>query len=377
MGRRVKFYIRLLPPVVLLLLCVFGFSSSAVDLKNDNNSLQNAMEGEAKDILDEFLSILPSDIREGAAEGDLNNSIGISVLFSEIVSAVTENGSKIGSFFLLSLGVLFLLAVLSMVNKQSAGASRIGSLAASLLLYGELMPLISEMGGAIEALNTFFGGAAGVLTSLLLASGEVNRAAVQTAGMNLTLSLFSCFGSEFLGTLAAAFFSVGIVSGVGGRGYRALAKGIRSAFFWGAGVLSTLLVGLIALQGFIASSSDSVALRAAKYAASGMIPIVGGTVSGALSTLFSGLSYAKGIIGGASVACIIAIALSPLVLLLCYRFVISAVLLIIDFLPDGAGGECFSGLASSLDALIAVYSLTGVIYILEILMFVRGGSTVF
>ena len=294
-----------------------------------------------------------------------------------IFSAATESSSKIGSFFLMCLGVLLFLSLAPLVSKDNAGVSRIGSLAASLLLYGELMPLFRELGGAIESLNTFFGGAVGVLTSLLLASGEVNRAAVQTAGMNLTLSVFSTFGSGFLGTLAAAFFSVGIVSGACGRGYRALAKGIRSAFFWGVGVLSTLLVGLIALQSFIASSSDSVALRAAKYAASGMIPIVGGTVSGALSTLFSGLSYARGIIGGASVACVVSIALSPLVLLLCYRFVISAVLFILDFLPERSGGECFFGLASSLDALIAVYSLTGVIYILEILMFVRGGSAVF
>ena len=378
MGRRVKFYLTFIPISLLLLFSITSVGAYAEYDKKDNESLHNTVSDEAESILDEFLSILPEDVRGEVFDGEVMESVGVGQVLNEIGEALANNSLRTFSFFLMLIGCALIGSLLFVVEGRGQTVGWISALSASVILYTELRPLLFEVCEAIGALSEFFSGASGVITALLLASGEVNRAAVQGAGMNLTLSLFSAFGSSFLCTLAAAFFSVGIVSSVGGgRTYRSVAKGLRSLFFWGTGILSTLLVGLIALQGYIASSSDSVALRAAKYAASGMIPIVGGTVSGALSTLFSGLDYACGIVGGASVACILSIALSPLVLLISYRMTVGVSLFLCDFLPEGSCRDCFVGLASALDAIIAVYSLTAVIYILEILMFVRGGSAVF
>ena len=47
------------------------------------------------------------------------------------------------------------------------------------------------------------------------------------------------------------------------------------------------------IEELLATAKDNAALRAAKYALSGMVPIVGSTVSGSLSILFGSLSEAR------------------------------------------------------------------------------------
>ena len=88
-------------------------------------------------------------------------------------------------------------------------------------------------------------------------------------------------------------FDIGAVASLGKR--------IKGVFTWGIGVTTAILLGATSLQSIVASASDGAYLRAAKYAASSAIPIVGSAVSSVLGTLAGGFSYAKGAIGAASV----------------------------------------------------------------------------
>lgn len=378
MAKRVRFYLIFTP--IFLSLFLFAFSSEVFAKEDeiqdcDNYTLQNLGSEEANEILGEFMSLLPPDLGAALEEGNLQDAVGPEAILNEIIFEAKGDAGRVGSFFLKALGLALLLSLAHQFPGGGRGSVLTAGLAASVILYRELLPIVNELTESLLSLNRFFAGVSGVLGSLLLASGKVSTASIQAGGMGFTLSLLSVFSTPLMTALASAHFSVGIISSLEG-GYTSVAKGIRSAFFFILGIGSTLLVGILALQGFIAGATDTAALRAAKYAASGLIPIVGGTVSGALSTLLSGLSYAGGIIGGGAVACIILMALSPLVLLILYRLSLSLVILFLDFLPDGVGGA-FIGLRGAVDALLAVFSLTAVIYVLEILIFIKGGATVF
>jgi stage III sporulation protein AE len=114
-------------------------------------------------------------------------------------------------------------------------------------------------------------------------------------------------------------------------------------------------------------------MSAAKYAASGMIPVVGSTVAGALSTLASGLSYAKGIIGVGAIVVIVGIIISPLVLLLLHRLALSLALILADFLGVSGASRIFGAFRASFDSLIAVYALCSVLYIFNAVLFMKSG----
>ena len=107
--------------------------------------------------------------------------------------------------------------------------------------------------------------------------------------------------------------------------------------------------------------------------ASGLIPVVGSTVSGALSTLAAGISYSKGVIGAGAIFVIISIVLAPLVSLLAYRFALSLASMLAEMLGACAASRIFTAFRFSLDSLTAVYALSSIIYILEIILFAKAG----
>jgi stage III sporulation protein AE len=193
--------------------------------------------------------------------------------------------------------------------------------------------------------------------------------------MNLTLALLGKLSEELLTPLVFMIFSLSLTSSLSAMPSRLL-KGAKSVFLWLLGIVTTVLVASISMQSFLAVSKDSAALRAAKYALTGTIPIVGSTVSGALSTLIGSLAEARAVIGVGAVAVIFSLAASPIIIMLLYRLALSVATWIFGFIDSGEL-SCFSVFRASLDALISLYAISAVVYILEIVIFLKGGVSAF
>jgi stage III sporulation protein AE len=163
------------------------------------------------------------------------------------------------------------------------------------------------------------------------------------------------------------------MSSLGNRSALTVGKGIRSLFFWAIGIFTTIITAVFSLQTLISSAADSAAMRSAKYMASGLIPVVGATVSGALSTLAAGISYAKGIIGAGAIIAILSIISAPLVTLLGYRLALSVASMVAELVSSTTAVRIFTAYRFSLDTLTAVYALSSIIYILEIILFAKVG----
>ena len=115
-------------------------------------------------------------------------------------------------------------------------------------------------------------------------------------------------------------------------------------------------------------------MRAVRYAASGLIPVVGSTVSGAISTLAAGLGYARSIVGGGAILVILYMALSPLILLLIYRLTLTLGGIFAYFSGSAMASRIFSSYRYALDMTVTVYSLSALIYLFEIIIFTVIGA---
>ncbi len=334
---------------------------------------------ELGDIVADFEKIIPEGTLQNGE--DLLSGVGPDKLISEIFSAVSANGGEIISFFLLLLG-LGLFSALVAASSQLLGArlysaTRAGiSAVSALLIFASLEGLVFSVSESLGVLSDFFSSLIPIVTGISLSSGAVTTAGVQAVNMNLTLSVLGKLSSDFLVPLVFMIFSLSLVASFGGGASRLL-KGAKSAFLSALGILSTVLIASISMQSFLATSKDNAALRAAKYALSGSIPIVGSTVSGALSTLLGSLSEARAVVGVGAVAVIFAVAATPIIIMLLYRLALSVAIWIFDFLgSEGAFGS-FSAFRSALDTLLSLYTLSAVVYILEIVIFLKGGVNVF
>ena len=313
---------------------------------------------------------------------DIAFGVGVESLFSEILSALDDGIGKAGSFFLLLIGIALIVATAESVtpienvrlSKNSAAAI---SVISSVLIFERIGGLCYSVRESLDSLSAFFAGIIPILTGILSAGGNVNSAAAQAFNMNVTLGAVSYVTTSVLVPLVFALFALALAASTDGGAIASVAKGIRNVFMWVVGIGTAIIIGAVSMQSVITGAQDSAYLRAAKYAATGMIPVVGSTVSGALSTLAGGLSYVKSVVGISSVMVIVTLALSPLITMLLYRLAFSIAITLLGFMGSQGGVRTFLAFRSSLDALISVYSISAVVYISEVVVFMKSGVNVF
>ena len=340
--------------IIVVIISTFTLSASAAE----------------EDYIDRFESILP-DGENINDTSDIVSSVSVDGLLRELTYALSGRRGEIFSFFLLLLGCSVLMALSSTAPDGVRPAVECGvGLVASGLLLGRILPVIGQTLDSISALTDFFSRAAPILAAVSLAGGGGGASAVESAGIGLAVSFVSeVMCTALVGVIGFAL-ALALLSAFGDTGVGGLISALKGIFTWLIGISTAVITGTLALQSVVASATDSAAMRSAKYAATGMIPIVGGTVSGALSTLASGLSYAKGVIGAGTVAVLVTTALAPLAVLLLYRLAFTVALRLCEGFSTTAVIKSF---ASVLDMLIAVFSLSMLIFVFEIILMIKSG----
>lgn len=339
-------------------------------------SVKVGAEGEVDEYLSEFDGILPDDFSGMADDpSELIDRVGIEGLLAEIVAILSEKRGEVVSFFLMLVGFVALSGLVSLIPaKTSAGADVVTSLVSSVLIFSVIRNIFGSITDSLSKICNFFGSLVPITVGITALGGGNSTATVQASGMYTTLSLVSALVERIFSPLLFLGLALSLLSSFGNEGVLAVGKGLKGLFMWIIGILGAILTAAISLQTLIASAVDSASIRAARYAASGLIPVVGSTVSSALSTLASGLSYAKGIVGGGAIVVLIFMALSPLVLLLLYRLALSLSIILADFTGARSVGGVFSSFRFSLDMLIAVYAVSTLIFVFEIILFVKMGN---
>ena len=338
---------------------------------NVNNTYQNeAISG----LKEAFASILP-DGYSGLADASSLSSLGPDALLGMILGTLSERRGEVVSFFLLLFGFGILLSLCETLLGSMRGVASGGvSAAVSFGIFAAVYPLALDVSEALLGMGEFFSALVPILSSFLALGGSAGTAASASVGLGVSAWLTGLVSEKLLLPIITAIFaSAAVSSSLGGASLR-ISGVLRRSFSRAIGVVGAITAALFALQTYVTVAADSVSMRAAKYAAGGMIPVVGGTVSGAVSTLAGGLSSLGSIIGASSVAVILIVALSPLVLLLLYRLAFSLCALFCE--ASGGTPGCISAFASAFDALISVYVMTTIIYIFEIIILIWGGNSV-
>lgn len=330
------------------------------------------------DMIEDFRDVIPPESEVELDEDLLIEDFGFEGILRGALSAITERKSEI-SGFLFSVIAFCIMSVLCENLSFSGESAKRGVSAAlfcvmSIALYPRVYSVFISVKESLESVSAFFGAALPAMTAITAASGAVKSAGVQAMNMNITLGIIGALASRVLLPLSLSLLALALVSSFADGMAGGVSKGIKSLFTFGLGIVTASASAAIALQSVVASAADSAALRAARYAAGGLIPVVGSSVSGALSTLAGGLAYAKSTVGAGAIAVISALALSPLILLLLYRTVFSIAISFMEYMDNARGIRCFSAYRTAFDAVISVYVMTTLVCITQVIVFIKGGA---
>lgn len=363
--RKTLIFLLIMPLFVLL--GTIAHAETEYDFGTD--ILQEAVPPEAAEILENG-GVTP----EGGGAVSFDNALGyLGGLLADKASAPLR--------LLVALCGVALLCGLSGSLADGGRLSSVFTTVGVLAGAGMTVAAVSEvLGATLELLSTaalfittFIPIFAGVLTAM-------GRTAAATAANAVTLAatqLFSQLAVNFLAPLCGAIMGLSITGAVHPQLNTArIGEVIRKVVVWGLSLLMTVFMSILSVQTFVANSADSVFIRTAKFAVSSGVPIVGGTISDAVSTVHGSLELIRSSVGSYGLVAAAVIILPTLINVACYRLALTAA----EAVSDIFGVKELSALLKSCGAVMSIIIAVIVCFLLlntiaAVIMLAMHGGT--
>ena len=334
-----------------------------------------------KDVLD----FLPEDIREEAAdlspaEGEgLDDKIG----FRYWIERILSSAGKILDGFLPSMLPLFsMLLVISAVEMSIEITPESGlrkpfrlltTLASSVLLFGITERIMTGAAAYLDRICGVMNLLTPVMEGLYLAGGNLTQKAVTTEAVMLAVTLVGNFSGKLLAPLTNLLFTLSCMSGVcsdvkiGG-----FTGGLRKTIMrlWQFGTL--LFSFLLSVQTILAKSADSLAAKTARFAIGSFIPMAGGVIAEAFSTLKEGISVLKNAAGIGGIIVLLLIMVPGILPLILYKCALSIAETAAEMLNLGEMRGMIADIHGITDMLFAFVLYTSLMFMLVIIIFTKA-----
>ncbi len=386
--------------VLLLCLCGAGEKDKADDSSAATTAAQKTEGGDSVDDLlgklnlNDIQSILDALSSDGievfgfddivervraVANGEFKNDFK-----SVITYALALLGADIFEFLPMLIGCLAIVLAYNIINsvKGRVASESVGKVVyfatgtlAVTLVVGYFASVMMYAVKFVVSLKTQINAVAPVLITLMTAAGASSSASVYApsiavlgSGMTNVVTYLA-----FPALLMAMVFDI-IGSVFGAVKLDKTAEFFRSACKWFLGTAFFLFVTIIGVSGITASVSDGISVRAAKFAVSKYVPIIGGYLSQGFDFVMAGNVLIKNALGSSAIVLIVLFAL-PVISKLA---VFTLTLKLTAAIAEPLGGEKFSGILTTISksssAMNAVVVGMTFLYILFLSMAICTGN---
>lgn len=175
----------------------------------------------------------------------------------------------------------------------------------------QILDIVKE---SIQSLVGFMNSLIPILITLMLTTGSIASANLLQP---IILFLITFIGNFIVGIIIPFVListSLGIVSKISDRvQVDKLSKFFKTSVVWILGVVLTLFVGIVSVEGTLSSTVDGVTAKTAKAAVSSFIPVVGKILGDAVDTVIGCSSILKNATGIVGIIILIGIAIMPVI----------------------------------------------------------------
>jgi stage III sporulation protein AE len=248
------------------------------------------------------------------------------------------------------LAAVVLCAAAAAVQKGAGGpdaALPAGILAVTAATVGQVGRLMAVGREAVQSLDVFARALLPTLAAASAAAGQVGAATARHIATMLFSDILLTLMARVLTPLVfvyVALLAVGAV--IGQETLTRLAGFVRRAVTGLLTLSLTAFVAYLTISGALSGAADAAALKGARFALSGAVPVVGGILSDAAETVLAGAGLVKNAVGLFGLFAVVGICLTPFLRVgvpyLLYKLTAAAVAPLADErlvrLIDGLGG---------------------------------------
>ena len=170
-----------------------------------------------------------------------------------------------------------------------------------------------------------------ILIAILISMGQIASGTIMSPLLLTAVTIFQFIIKNVI--LPAIFLSTvfTLLNCLTEKDYvNQLAKFLRQAALFITGIVLTLMTGIIAIQGLIAKTSDSLIIGTAKYSLDAFIPIVGGFAADTAELFLKCMGSIKSVVGVFGILLILCLILTPIIKILVIALVYKVTALLIE-----------------------------------------------
>lgn len=287
------------------------------------------------------------------APDDSISDINSENIFSMLLDIIAESVPKPLTMLISTAAVIILCALISAMkegDELSGTFNTVGVLACSGIICTSAAAVIQSAKTAIDGFAAFLSVYIPAFAGIMAANGQTASAASYTALITAAVQVLSQVFSLIIFPLTSCIMGVSVAGAVNPElKISSIAELSKKLVNWGLTFIMTIFTGLLSVQSFVGAAADTVSMKAVKFTVSGAVPIVGGAVSDALSTVKGSLGLIKAATGSYGIIASAVIIAPILISALLYRlaFMISAAI------SDALGTSRLTVLIKSAESVIS------------------------
>lgn len=257
---------------------------------------------------EEFLSSLDAQVEN--PQSLLNISFGdfVGGIFKEVKGAL----SKPITIFTTAIAAMLLCAILNSVKSgfNSSSYGRIFSTVSVICVCGTVIvpvhSLLKSCSEVISVVTKFMLSFVPVYSGIIASSGKPILATAYQLSVVGVIQLIAEISAVVIVPLLSIYLAFCLIGSTSSQiNTEGIARGVKRTATVILTFLLSVFVGLLTVQSIVASSTDSLSLKTAKFAVSTFLPVVGSAMSEALSSISGSMGLMKSAVGGFSIFALI------------------------------------------------------------------------
>ena len=215
-----------------------------------------------------------------------------------------------------------------------------------------------------------------ILLAVMISMGQVTSGTVMSPLLLTAITIFQTVIKNIV--MPAIFISTvfALINCLTEKDYvNQLSKFIRQTALFITGIIITLMSGMIAIQGLIAQTSDSLLVGTAKYSLDAFIPIVGGFTADTIELFIKCMGSIKGVVGVFGILLIVALILTPIIKILAITVIYKITALLIEPVASKKLAAGIGDVGTCLISMGAILFFTSLLFIIFITSIINMGGS--
>ncbi len=326
------------------------------------------------DLLDrlseEAKALLPDDLSPEEGAAGILGAVDGDYLWSLCLSVAKDGLSGGLSLFASFLGLILVASAIGRLSDLFCGdRSAVFEYALLLLcalqIYSSVYTLFAMTREVIGQINGYMSALVGAISAIFLLSGSGGVALAGSAWMGLLLTVTEklCY-AIFFPLMQISFGGTLLTSAAPELNLRPILAFLRRTVTTLLVLFMTVITLILASQTALAASADSLSMRGIKFAASNIVPLIGGMFADSLRTVATSLSLVKSVAGTVGVLGLLLSLLTPLTALFAAKYSLSLAGTAAEIMDAGKLKPLFEEADRLLGFLIAVLLIFGLFYLI-------------